>query len=94
MAIALYFAILKIHPTPFCVVDEIEAALDEANGARFIRYLRAVASETQFLLITHRRETMEAADVLYGVTMERQGGQPGAEAGPASSGSIAGRAPA
>ncbi|MFQ9409982.1 MAG: hypothetical protein ACLR1T_01540 [Evtepia gabavorous] len=73
MAIALYFAILKIHPTPFCVVDEIEAALDEANGARFIRYLRAVASETQFLLITHRRETMEAADVLYGVTMERQG---------------------
>ena len=73
VAIALYFAILKIHPTPFCVVDEIEAALDEANGARFIRYLRAVASETQFLLITHRRETMEAADVLYGVTMERQG---------------------
>ena len=73
MAIALYFAILKIHPTPFCVVDEIEAALDDANGARFIRYLRAVASETQFLLITHRRETMEAADVLYGVTMERQG---------------------
>ena len=66
VAIALYFAILKIHPTPFCVVDEIEAALDEANGARFIRYLRAVASET-------RRETMEAADVLYGVTMERQG---------------------
>ena len=64
---------MKIHPTPFCVVDEIEAALDEANGARFIRYLRAVASETQFLLITHRRETMEAADVLYGVTMERQG---------------------
>ncbi len=55
VAIALYFAILKIHPTPFCVVDEIEAALDEANGARFIRYLRAVASETQFLLITHRR---------------------------------------
>ena len=74
VAIALYFAILKIHPTPFCVVDEIEAALDEANGARFIRYLRAVASETQFLLIPHRRETMEAADVLYGVTMERQGG--------------------
>lgn len=73
VAIALYFAILKVHPTPFCVVDEIEAALDEANGARFIRYLRAVAQETQFLLITHRRETMEAADVLYGVTMERQG---------------------
>ena len=73
VAIALYFAILKVHPTPFCVVDEIEAALDEANGARFIRYLRASVSETQFLLITHRRATMEASDVLYGVTMERQG---------------------
>ena len=73
VAIALYFAILRVHPTPFCVVDEIEAALDEANGARFIRYLRNVADQTQFLLITHRRETMEAADVLYGVTMERQG---------------------
>lgn len=73
VAIALYFAILRVHPTPFCVVDEIEAALDEANGARFIRYLRSVAGQTQFLLITHRRETMEAADVLYGVTMERQG---------------------
>lgn len=73
VAIALYFAILKVHPTPFCVLDEIEAALDEANGARFIRYLRATVSQTQFLLITHRRATMEAADVLYGVTMERQG---------------------
>ena len=73
VAIALYFAILKVHPTPFCVVDEIEAALDEANGARYVRYLRAGAGQTQFLLITHRRATMEAADVLYGVTMERQG---------------------
>ena len=73
VAIALYFSILKVHPTPFCVLDEIEAALDETNGARFIRYLRATAGETQFLLITHRRATMEAADVLYGVTMERQG---------------------
>ena len=73
VAIALYFALLKIHPTPFCVVDEIEAALDEANGARFIRYLRAMGRQTQFILITHRRETMEAADLLYGVTMERQG---------------------
>ena len=73
VAIALYFAILKVHPTPFCVLDEIEAALDEANGARFIRYLRASVSRTQFLLITHRRSTMEASDVLYGVTMERQG---------------------
>ena len=73
MAIALYFAILRVRPTPFCVMDEIEAALDEANGVRFARYLRTMAHETQFLLITHRRETMEAADVLYGVTMERQG---------------------
>ena len=73
VAIALYFAILRVHPTPFCLADEIEAALDEANGARFIRYLRSVAGSTQFLLITHRRATMEAADVLYGVTMERQG---------------------
>lgn len=73
VAIALYFAILKVHPTPFCVLDEIEAALDEANGTRFIRYLRAAVRETQCLLITHRRAAMEAADVLYGVTMERQG---------------------
>lgn len=73
VAIALYFSILKVHPTPFCVMDEIEAALDEANGARFIRYLRDMGRETQFIFITHRRETMEAADLLYGVTMERQG---------------------
>lgn len=73
VAIALYFAILQVRPTPFCVMDEIEAALDEANGARFTRHLREQAGQTQFLLITHRRETMEAADVLYGVTMERQG---------------------
>lgn len=73
VAIALYFAILQIHPTPFCVMDEIEAALDEANVARFTRYLRGVACRSQFLLITHRRETMECADILYGVTMERQG---------------------
>ena len=72
-AVILMIGVNGVGKTPFCVVDEIEAALDEANGARFIRYLRAVASETQFLLITHRRETMEAADVLYGVTMERQG---------------------
>lgn len=73
VAMALYFAILRVRPTPFCVMDEIEAALDEANGTRFTRALRDMAQETQFLLITHRRETMEAADVLYGVTMERQG---------------------
>ena len=73
VAIALYFAIIQVHPTPFCVMDEIEAALDESNGARFIRYLRAMGHSTQFIFITHRRETMEAADLLYGVTMERQG---------------------
>ena len=69
----MFFAILKVNPTPFCILDEIEAALDEANGARFIRYLRDMGRETQFIFITHRRETMEAADLLYGVTMERQG---------------------
>ncbi len=73
VAIALYLAILEVHPTPFCVVDEIEAALDEANGQRFIHCLQAMAGETQFILITHRRSTMEGADVLYGVTMEHQG---------------------
>ena len=73
VAIALYFAILKTHPTPFCVVDEVEAALDEANAGRFVRYLKTVSRDTQFIVITHRRETMESADLLYGVTMERQG---------------------
>lgn len=73
VAIALYFAILKTHPTPFCVVDEVEAALDEANAGRFVRYLTLVSQDTQFIVITHRRETMESADLLYGITMERQG---------------------
>lgn len=73
VAIALYFAILKIHPTPFCVLDEIEAALDDANVLRFARYLRGMAKNTQFIVITHRRGTMEEADLLYGVTMEQQG---------------------
>ena len=72
-AIALYFAILTVRPTPFCVMDEIEAALDEPNVARFLHWLRGPAGQTQFLLITHRRATMEAADVLYGVTMEHRG---------------------
>ena len=72
-AIALYFAILKVRPTPFCVLDEIEAALDETNVQRFARYLRGICAETQFIIITHRRGTMEEADLLYGVTMERQG---------------------
>lgn len=73
VAIALYFAILKIRPTPFCVLDEIEAALDDANVLRFTRYLRSMSERTQFVVITHRRGTMEEADVLYGVTMEKQG---------------------
>ncbi len=73
VAIALYFAILKVHPTPFCVLDEIEAALDDANVNRYIRYMRRLTGRTQFIVITHRRGTMEGADVLYGVTMQEQG---------------------
>ena len=72
-AIALTFAILRMKPTPFCILDEIEAALDEANVARFSAFLREFAQETQFILITHRKGTMEASDVLYGVTMEEKG---------------------
>ena len=73
VAIALYFAILKVHPTPFCVMDEIEAALDEANVVRYANYMRTIADKTQFIVITHRRGTMEEADVLYGVTMQEKG---------------------
>jgi len=73
VAIALYFAILKVRPTPFCVMDEIEAALDEANVSRFASYLRRMSDKTQFLVITHRRGTMEEADMLYGVTMQEKG---------------------
>ncbi len=73
VAIALYFAILKVHPTPFCVMDEIEAALDEPNVIRVARYMRRLSDRTQFIVITHRRGTMEEADVLYGVTMQEQG---------------------
>ena len=73
VAIALYFAILKVRPTPFCVMDEIEAALDEANVNRFASYMRRMAEKTQFLVITHRRGTMEEADMLYGVTMQEKG---------------------
>ena len=71
VAIALYFAILKVRPTPFCVLDEIESALDEKNVARFADYLRKVCHNTQFLVITHRRGSMERVDMLYGVTMQK-----------------------
>ena len=73
VAIALYFAILKVRPTPFCMVDEIDAALDDRNVERYARYLRNLCEKTQFIVITHRRGTMESADVLYGVTMQEQG---------------------
>ena len=73
VAIALYFAILKVRPTPFCMLDEIDAALDDRNVERFASYLRNLSQKTQFIIITHRRGTMEASDVLYGVTMQEQG---------------------
>ncbi len=72
-AIALLFAILKLRPTPFCVLDEVEAALDDANVVRFSEYIRRYAAESQFILVTHRKGTMEAADRLYGVTMQERG---------------------
>ena len=73
VAIALYFAILKVRPTPFCMLDEIDAALDDRNVERFATYLNGFSGKTQFIVITHRRGTMEAADMLYGVTMQEQG---------------------
>ena len=73
VAIALYFAILKVRPTPFCMLDEIDAALDDRNVDRFAGYLRTLCKKTQFIVITHRRGTMEQADILYGVTMQEQG---------------------
>ena len=73
VAIAPLFAILKVRPTPFCMLDEIDAALDDRNVGRFAGYLRNLCEKTQFIVITHRRGTMEAADVLYGVTMQEQG---------------------
>ncbi|PGT86637.1 chromosome segregation protein SMC [Bacillus sp. AFS040349] len=72
-AIALLFSILKVRPVPFCVLDEVEAALDEANVHRFAQYLKKFSHETQFIVITHRKGTMEEADVLYGVTMQESG---------------------
>ena len=72
-AIALLFAILKINPSPFCILDEIEAALDDVNVYRYAEYLKKFSQDTQFLVITHRKGTMEAADTVYGVTMEENG---------------------
>ncbi len=72
-AIALLFAILKINPAPFCVLDEIEAALDDVNVFRYAEYLKKFSKDTQFLVITHRKGTMEAADTVYGITMEENG---------------------
>ena len=73
VAIAIYFAILKVRPSPFCVLDEIEAALDDVNVNKYASYLRMLSDKTQFIMITHRRGTMEEADVLYGVTMQEEG---------------------
>ncbi|MDO4744609.1 MAG: chromosome segregation protein SMC, partial [Clostridia bacterium] len=72
-AIALLFAILKVRPTPFCILDEIEAALDDINVYRYADYLKKYSSKTQFIVVTHRRGTMEAANILYGVTMQEKG---------------------
>ena len=72
-AMALMFAIFKYKPSPFCMLDEIDAPLDEANIGRFIEMLRGMQSDTQFILVTHNRKTMEIADRLYGVTMEEPG---------------------
>ena len=73
IAIALLFAILKINPSPFCALDEIEAALDDVNVARFAEYLKTLCGKTQFLVITHRKGTMEVANTVYGITMEEKG---------------------
>lgn len=72
-AIALLFAILRVRPVPFCILDEVEAALDEANVVRFAKYVKLHSKDTQFIVITHRKGTMEEADVLYGVTMQESG---------------------
>ena len=73
VAIALLFAILKVNPTPFCIFDEVEAALDDVNVNRFGQYIKRYSNQTQFIIITHRRGTMEIADRLYGVTMQQKG---------------------
>jgi chromosome segregation protein len=68
-AVALLFAILRVNPSPFCLLDEVDAALDEANVVRFREELRDLAQNTQFIVVTHNRSTIEGADVLYGITM-------------------------
>jgi len=73
VAIALYFAIIRVRPTPFCVLDEIDAALDDVNVSRYAAYMRTLCEKTQFIIITHRRGSMEGSDILYGVTMQEQG---------------------
>ena len=73
VAIAIYFAILKVRPSPFVLLDEIEAALDDVNVVKYAQYLRKICDRTQFIAITHRRGTMEEADMLYGVTMQEEG---------------------
>ncbi len=73
VAVSIYFAILAVNPSPFCVLDEIEAALDDVNVVRYAQYLHRISDRTQFIVITHRRGTMETADVLYGVTMQEDG---------------------
>ena len=72
-AMALLFSVLKVTPSPFCIYDEVEAALDDVNVERFAKYMRRMTDKTQFISITHRRGTMEEADVLYGVTMQEKG---------------------
>ena len=73
VAIAIYFAILKLRPAPFCILDEIDAALDEVNVRKYAQYLKKFTDTTQFVLVTHRRSAMEEANVLYGVTMQEDG---------------------
>ena len=72
-AIALLIALFQVKPSPFCVLDEVDAPLDEANGARFNEIIKEMSSVSQFVVITHNRKTMEVADTLYGVTMARPG---------------------
>ena len=73
VAISIYFAIMKVNPPPFCMLDEVEAALDDVNVRKFAMYLHSIADKTQFIVVTHRRGTMESADTLYGVTMQDDG---------------------